>query len=97
MTSFPREENRVPVIGGVSSLNKTTPTPIAVDPVTNAIIAEVSQALPTATLNPSMTVSYNAAGDVVKIEKVIGGVTYTKTLTRSDNTVASTLPISAWS
>ena len=47
--------------------------------------------------NPSMTVSYNSAGDVVKLEKVIGGVTYTKTLTRSDNTVASTLPISAWS
>jgi hypothetical protein len=32
----------------------------------------------------------------VKIEKTIGATTYTKTFTRSDNAVATTLPISAW-
>jgi hypothetical protein len=47
--------------------------------------------------NPSLVVSYNAAGEVVKLEKTIGSTTYTKTFTRSDNAVASTLPISVWS
>lgn len=47
--------------------------------------------------NASIVVSYNAGGECVKIEKTINGVTYTKTITRVDNVVASTLPISAWS
>jgi hypothetical protein len=52
---------------------------------------------PTAQTNASLTISYNAEGEVVKIEKTIGSTVYTKTLTRTDNVVASTLPISSWS
>jgi hypothetical protein len=48
-------------------------------------------------VNPSIVVSMNAAGDVVKVEKTIKGVVYTKTISQSDNVVASTQTISAWS
>jgi len=47
--------------------------------------------------NPSMVVSYNAAGDVVKLEKTIGSTTYTKTFSNTDTTVATTMNISVWS
>jgi hypothetical protein len=42
MTSFPREENRVPVIGGVSSIDLLTPTTIAVDPTTHEVKTSIS-------------------------------------------------------
>jgi hypothetical protein len=48
-------------------------------------------------LNPTITLSYNAAGDVVKIEKVISGVTYTKTISRDDEVIVKTTTISEWS
>lgn len=38
----PRDENFVPVLIGVSSVDGTTPVPIAVNPVSNAIIVEVA-------------------------------------------------------
>lgn len=38
MVSFPREANRVPVIGGVSSADFSTPVTIAVDPSTHAVL-----------------------------------------------------------
>jgi hypothetical protein len=47
--------------------------------------------------NPSLVVSYNAAGDVVLLEKTIGGTTYTKTFSNADTIVASTKDISSWS
>lgn len=47
--------------------------------------------------NGSLVVSYNAAGDVVKLQKTIAGVTYTKTISNSDETVSTTKTISAWS
>jgi len=42
MANAPRDNNRVPVIIGVSSVNLTTPVPIAVNPVTNALIVEIA-------------------------------------------------------
>lgn len=47
--------------------------------------------------NPSTVISYNAAGDVVKIEKTINGTVYTKTFSSSDSTIATTKTISNWS
>lgn len=47
--------------------------------------------------NASLVVSYNAAGDVIQLDKTINGTIYRKTITRSDMTVAYTLPISSWS
>jgi len=47
--------------------------------------------------NPSLTLSFNAAGEVVKIEKTINGVTSTKTISNDDSVVASTKVISEWS
>lgn len=41
MASDPRDDNRIPVIAGVSSVDNVTPTPIAVNPATNAIIVQL--------------------------------------------------------
>jgi len=38
MTSFPRDANRVPVVGGVLSTNGTTPTPLEVDSYGNLLV-----------------------------------------------------------
>lgn len=42
MENAPRDENRVTTILGVSSLDLVTPTKIAVNPVTNAVIVEIA-------------------------------------------------------
>ena len=94
-----RDPNRVPTMVGVDSTSFEDSTTVAVDPTTHELLTQTNETAPTdaTKVNPSLTVSYNAAGDVVKLEKTIGGTTYTKTFTRSDNVVASTLPISVWS
>ena len=71
--------------------------PFSVNPTTGAAYVNSIDLGPLDNTNPSLVVSYNAAGDAVKLEKTIGSTTYTKTFTRSDNVVASTLPISVWS
>ena len=40
MTDAPRDENRVPVILGVSTVDGETPTPIKVNPATGAVLIE---------------------------------------------------------
>ena len=45
--------------------------------------------------NPSALISYNSAGEAVYVDEIISGTTYRTTFTRSDMTIASTLPISA--
>jgi hypothetical protein len=45
--------------------------------------------------NGSYLISYNAAGDAVYVDEIIGATTYRTTFTRSDMAVTSTLPISA--
>lgn len=47
--------------------------------------------------NPSLTLSYNAAGRIVKIEKTIDGTVYTKTISDDDPVIVSTKIISQWS
>ena len=96
-----RDANRVPTLIGVSTADGATPILLEVDPGTGELLvkASVPETPPTdaTKTNPSLVLSYNAAGECVKIEKTIGATTYTKTFTRSDNVVASTLPISVWS
>ena len=41
MSEAKRDENRVVVIQGVSSVDLATPTTVAVNPSTNAVIVEV--------------------------------------------------------
>lgn len=41
MASAPRDPNRKVVLQGVSKVDKKTPTPIAVNPTTKAVIVEV--------------------------------------------------------
>lgn len=41
MTNAPRDQNRVITLLGVSKLDLTTPTPIAVNPSNNALIVEL--------------------------------------------------------
>ena len=66
MVSFPREENRVPVTGGVSSVDNITPVPIKVDPVTGALLvnnALYSDITATGSLNAlNSTVEMNMHG-----------------------------------
>jgi hypothetical protein len=51
---------------------------------------------PDTKLNPSYIIYYNAANEVVKIDKVIGSSTFTRLFDRTDDTVDHTLPISSW-
>lgn len=44
--------------------------------------------------NSSYVLHYNAAGEVVYVDEIIGANTYRTTFTRSDMVVTSTLPIS---
>lgn len=55
MVSFPREENRVPVIGGVSSIDSTTPVPIGADPTTKRLLVDASITDPTTGASASVT------------------------------------------
>jgi len=41
-TEAPREENFVPVLIGVSSVDQSTPVPVAVNPTTLAVIVEIA-------------------------------------------------------
>lgn len=45
--------------------------------------------------NGPITLHKNAAGDIVKIVKVVNGITYTRTIQQTDNVSASTQLISA--
>lgn len=45
--------------------------------------------------NPSIVISKNAAGEVVRVDETFEGVTYRFTITRSDNTISSSITISA--
>ena len=58
---------------------------------------QIVETVPTDTtkFNASTLISYNANDEVVYIDETFDGVTYRTTFTRSDMTVASTLPISA--
>lgn len=51
---------------------------------------------PVSQSNPSLVLSFNAAGDVIIVAQTINGVTYTKTFSNVDETVASTQTISEW-
>lgn len=42
MTSLKRDDNRIAVIGGVSSTDLVTVVPIAVDPTTNAVLVQLA-------------------------------------------------------
>ncbi len=42
MSNAPRDDNRVVAVQGVSKIDLKTPSPIAVNPVTNAVIVEIS-------------------------------------------------------
>ena len=42
MANAPKDQNRVPTLIGVSSVDLVTPIPVAINVVTNAIIVEVA-------------------------------------------------------
>jgi len=56
-----------------------------------------SDSLPTAGNNPIYKLHTNAAGDLVKVEKIIGATTYTKTTDVADQTITLVVTYSAWS
>lgn len=56
----------------------------------------VSDPLPKSGLNPITILHKNAAGSTVRIEKIINGFSYSKTIEESDMIEASSQTISAW-
>ena len=93
-----RDQNYVPTMQGVSSLDGLTPTDVHVDPITNEVLVKTNQPLPTEQgNNPSVTVTETTLGDEITtvIEKVVGSTTYTKTIV--ENTATGVTTISAWS
>ena len=84
------------VIGLDSSGNLVNPA--TSDNQTNGLQkTQIVETEPTDTtkFNASTLISYNANDEAVYIDETFDGVTYRTTFTRSDMTVASTLPISA--
>jgi len=101
MSDAKRDANRVPTLIGVSSADGTTPTDVEIDATTGEILvrARTVETAPTdaSKVNASVVLSYNAAGDLIVIEKTIGVTTYTKTISNVDEVVSTTKTISAWS
>jgi len=94
MAEAKRDQNRVTTVIGVSSVDLKTPTNIAVDPITNEVLTQPGQLLPTAGHNASAVYTYTSS-NLTKITKTINGTDYEKTFTYdgSNNLTAS----SVWS
>lgn len=97
MAQAKRDENRVTTLIGVSSIDNSTPTNVAINPVTLAQLVEDIQTSPTSPSqnNPSFTLTRNVSNYITSIAQLIGSTTYTKTFTRDGNNYISA--ISAWS
>lgn len=95
--------NPVPITSpesGFLSVKETTPvTGFATSTIQTdgTQITKIKETVPTDSSknNSAVTISYNAAGECVYVDEIISGSTYRTTFTRSDMTVATTLPISA--
>lgn len=93
MAEAKRDENRVTTVIGVSSVDLETPTNIAVDPITNEVLTQPGQLLPTAGHNASAVYTYTS-GNLTKITKTIGTTSYEKTFTYTGDDLTGS---SAWS
>jgi len=76
-----RDQNYVPTMQGVSSLDGVSPTDVHVDPITNEVLVKTNVLLPTEGNNPSTTLSYDIDGNLQYIDETIGAKTYRTTLT----------------
>lgn len=56
----------------------------------------MAEPVPTTGNNPIIKLYTNASGELVKVEKIIGSTTYTKTSDVTDQTITSTVTYSAW-
>jgi hypothetical protein len=98
----PRDPNRVPSLIGVDNISFTETTTVAVDPATHQMLTQtvITETTPPnpSKLNASYVLSYNASGELVKIEKTIGSTTYTKTSVplSGDTTITGTKTFSTW-
>lgn len=108
VVSMPTSEIEFPEVQNVAVTNlpetqsvevTNFPTSVDVANLPDTQRTEEQETPPTASnrLNPGVTLSYNVAGDLIKIEKLVGETTYTKTLSNPDEVVASTKVISSWS
>ena len=87
MSNASIDQNRTKTIIGVSSANKLTPTDVAVDPNTLAILVESNEVAPTDPTknNPSTVLSYDGSGNLQYIDETIGGHVYRTTLSYTSN------------
>ena len=96
MAQASRDENRIPVLLGVSAIDASTPVEIYADDSTNSLYVIPVDGVPTdsAKANGSIVITYNVSDQPIKIEKTIGATTYTKTLTWTGTVCTA---VSAWS
>jgi hypothetical protein len=81
-----RDENRVPAIQGVSSVDGSTPTDIHVDPETNEVLVKAGDTLPTFGNNPETVYDVSDPNSIV-ITQTIGADTYQQTITISGTSI----------
>lgn len=101
-----RDNNFIPTIGAVSSLDDKTVRSLQYDPTTRGLrvhfVGDDSGLATESTLEAikdkvtedvAQTLTYNADGTIATMVKVVGGVTYTKTFSYTDSNLTG---ISAW-
>ena len=82
---------------GVQGSKQHTPIEVEEHAIVGGVAAKKVfpiELTPTAQTNASLTISYNAEGEVVKIEKTIGSTSYTKVI--SKNAGGDVVSVSAW-
>lgn len=84
-------------------LDRDFNVPMAINYVYNPATDQVDRMVqpgnetPTLGNNPIYKLHTNAGGDLVKVEKIIGATTYTKTTDVADQTITLVVTYSAWS
>ena len=64
------------------------------DPTETQYVEEQDTLLPTEGNNPSFSLSYDGDGNLTQVDKIIGGITYRKTLTWAAGNLTD---VSVWS
>lgn len=92
-----RDENYIPALQAISSIGNKALVDLWANALTHALLVETTPSSPTSsTTNTSYIISYNAAGDVIIVQKTNSFGTFTRTISNTDSVVASTKAVSTW-
>lgn len=99
MAEASRDQNRIPVLLGVSAIDAKTPVEIYANDTTHELYVRTSETAPTDTskVNASLVISNtdSVQASTKTITKTIGSTSYTKTL--GLNAGGDVITVSAWS